>query len=146
MGAEVDRPRAVGGGGWFLIAALAYLAVVFALSHVPGGYFGFKLRLWDKALHFAEYVPLGVMLAAWVLRRPWAPRSRAMAVLVVALAALALGGADELHQWFVPKRSATVGDALADGLGGLVGGVVGTFVLDPRRRRRSATPSESRTT
>jgi VanZ family protein len=34
------------------------------------------------------------------------------------------GASDELHQWFVPGRYATIGDLLADSLGGGVGGFI----------------------
>ena len=137
--------RSRGGGAKFLVLAVVYLAAVFAVSHIPGRLIALPDFLWDKAVHFVEYVPLGFLLAGWAARRPWAPRSRLALVVVVAVAVAVLGAADELHQWFVPNRSATVGDAVADGLGGLLGATIGVLVLDPRRRR-SSIPSESRTT
>jgi VanZ family protein len=141
---EAERPRATG-GGVFLIIALVYLATIFAFSHVPGQRLFLPIPIWDKLVHFLEYVPLGFLIAGWLVRRPWSPRTRLGVVAMVTVIALALGAGDELHQWFVPDRSATVGDAVADGLGGLLGATVGGFVLDPRRRGK-VIPSGSRTT
>jgi VanZ family protein len=144
-----SRDDGQGGGAVFLVVAVVYLAAVFAISHVPGQHFVFPLRIWDKAVHFAEFVPLGFLLTGWIARRRWAPRS-SLALTLVATALVAFfGAADELHQWFVPNRSATIGDAVADGLGGLVGAAIGALSIDPRRRRKPAapaTPSGSRTT
>jgi len=147
MPAPAESATNRGGGGVFLVAALVYLAVVFVLSHIPGQHLTFAFDVWDKAIHFAEFVPLGFLLAGWMARRTWAPRARLPLTLAVAAVVAIFGAADELHQWFVPNRSATVGDALADALGGLVGAGLGALLIDPRRRRRPAlSRSGSRTT
>ena len=138
--------RANGGGTVFLVVALLYLAAVFAVSHVPGRELVLPLRVWDKLVHFLEYVPLGFRIAGGLLRRPWAPQRRLAVIAAVTAATAVLGAGDELHQWFIPDRTATLGDALADGLGGLLGATVGSLLLDPRKRRDSAIRSESRTT
>lgn len=146
MPAETGNGGSRGGGAVYLVLAIGYLAAVFAVSHIPGQHLRFPFELWDKAIHFAEYVPVGFLLVGWLARRHWAPGSR-LAVMGLATAVVAAFGAlDELHQWFVPNRSATFGDALADLLGGLVGAMLGALVFNLRNRRRDPIPSGSRTT
>lgn len=89
----------------------------------------------DKLAHFVIYGVLGLLIARAVIRS--ASRQPA-ALLTVALATAAvgcLGALDEVHQYFVPGRSADVFDGLAD----VVGAVVGSscFALGSRRGRRS---------
>ncbi|MEY8878491.1 MAG: VanZ family protein [Leptothrix sp. (in: b-proteobacteria)] len=64
--------------------------------------------IWDKAVHFSAY---GVIAGLWLvaLRSPWQ-----------AVALTTVGGAlDEIHQLFVPGRSAGLDDLSADFLGAL---------------------------
>jgi VanZ family protein len=73
-----------------------------------------------KLGHFTEYLILGLLLAnALEADGGWRPRH---AILVVTLA-MAYAVTDELHQYFVPGRTAAVGDVLIDGAGALVGQV-----------------------
>jgi VanZ family protein len=137
--------------GWrhgvgYLAAAIGYLAAVFALSHVPGSLLRLDWKIWDKAIHCAEYVPVGFLIGGWLAHRSWAPRTRILLVVTAALAVAALGLFDELHQHFVPGRDATLGDVLADALGGLIGAVVVVLVFSARGRLGAANPSGSRTT
>lgn len=80
----------------------------------------FPLR--DKGVHFVEYAVLGWLCAAassrtWPSASGW--RTAALAILVAAL----WGLSDELHQAFVPGRSAEVADFVADSLGAFAGTV-----------------------
>jgi VanZ family protein len=72
----------------------------------------------DKLVHFALYAVFGLLFArarARVHGARWAsPRGLAGAVGLVAL----LGGADEVHQRWIPGRSADVVDWCADVAGG----------------------------
>lgn len=73
----------------------------------------------DKLAHLGEYAILGALLARALLG---VGRWRAGQALAAALVAGALFGAsDELHQWFVPGRSADVLDFLVDSLGVALG-------------------------
>ena len=99
---------------WALVAAFA--AVIFAASSlerptpsppaIPG---------LDKALHFAVF-----FLFAATLR--WALCGSGIGATTAALLAACLtclyGASDEIHQAFVPGRTATWGDWLADSFGG----------------------------
>ena len=75
----------------------------------------------DKLYHFLEYSILGI-LAGRVIRAYALDSQVLYPVGVVALFCLIYGAGDEFHQWFVPGRQATVGDVLADTVGGWAGG------------------------
>jgi len=68
-------------------------------------------------LHLAEYAILGVLLS-WSLVNSGVTRRL---VLYVFLVGLFYGMTDELHQYFVPERTASLLDLIADGLGSLLG-------------------------
>lgn len=78
------------------------------------------LPLGDKGLHVAEYAGLGFLLAHACLRswpRHHRARTAGLALLLLALWALW----DEVHQSFVPGRTADVLDLMADAAGAVVG-------------------------
>jgi hypothetical protein len=75
----------------------------------------------DKVYHFLEYAVLGI-LAGRVISAHSLEFRVLSPVGAVILFCLIYGAGDEFHQWFVPGRSATVGDVLADTVGGWAGG------------------------
>jgi VanZ family protein len=77
----------------------------------------------DKAIHALEYAILGYLCAQAALRT-WPDRAPLRAALVGVLVALGFGLSDELHQAFVPGRSADALDLLADGAGATLGAVL----------------------
>jgi VanZ family protein len=83
-----------------------------------------------KLGHFTEYLIFGLLVTrALATPHGWRPRH---AVLAVALAA-SYAVTDELHQRFVPGRTAALGDVGIDTLGAVVG-QVGVAVRQLRRR------------
>lgn len=84
----------------------------------------------DKIAHFVAYA----VLAALMLRATRRPRDWATFVLVV-LAVSIFGAVDEWHQSFLPRRSMSFADWVADTLGALVGALAVRSVpfLTPRR-------------
>jgi VanZ family protein len=94
------------------LPALLWLAVIFVATSlpdapappVPGG---------DKAAHAIMY---GVLAALVVYALAGRPRFRAALVLAGAAIA-AVAALDEWHQRFIPGRSASVGDWVADTAG-----------------------------
>lgn len=66
----------------------------------------------DKIVHVALYVPFGLLLARAL--------GRGRAVLAVGVA-VAFGATDELHQAFVPGRTPSLADLLADAVGATLG-------------------------
>lgn len=92
-----------------------------------------KVRLSDKLIHFCEYALLAFLVSrALFLLAPHKGAVRA-ALWAVALAT-AFGITDEAHQFFVPKRDASLGDLLADLAGSLTG--AGLYLLWLQALRR----------
>jgi VanZ family protein len=100
--------------------AFGWSAFIFVLSSIPGRAFP-KARIltYDKVLHALVYSVLGG-LCFLAVRRTW---SLKLGWLIAAATSMAIlyGLTDEFHQLFVPGRSADLHDALADGIGGLIG-------------------------
>lgn len=74
----------------------------------------------DKGVHFLEYAVLG-FLCANAARRSFPKRAPWRTFAVGAFVAAAWGLGDELHQAFVPRRSAELLDWVADALGSMAG-------------------------
>lgn len=103
--------------------------------------FPFELeKLVRKAAHFSEYFSVGFLSYSLVLL--WHGRIRSGRVLVLCQLVLS-AAADELHQYFVPGRYASVKDVLLDSVGGVFGmlAVTGIVILLQKRRVRKAEQS-----
>jgi len=70
---------------------------------------------WDKLAHLLTFAVIGVAAGVACGMRGWR-----MAMCCLA-GALLVGGMDELHQVFLPGRSASWADLAADAAGGLLG-------------------------
>lgn len=110
-------------------AAIAWMAVIFALSSMPGD--AVPAGDYGSYGHFFLYAVLGGL---YVLALP-ADRPAMRAVLLAVVLASAYGITDELHQAFVPGRVPDPVDWLVDTAGALTG--AGTALLVSRRARRS---------
>lgn len=103
------------------LPAATYMLLIWVLSSValpsfPTSSFPFR----DKGIHVCEYGVLGFLLAHACLRTfPTRPALRV--ALVSIMLTMAWGFFDEIHQAFVPGRSADVLDLGADALGAFVG-------------------------
>lgn len=109
------------------LPAVAWAAVIFALSSRPRLLAGPEVPGLDKAAHFGAYAILG-----WLLARA-ADRS-ALPLVVGVLLGLLYGASDEVHQMYVPGRSPDVLDWFADA----AGVAAATFVYTRLRARRAA--------
>lgn len=123
---------------WILLA-IAYMALLFALSSVPDegeGSLGRRILFPSPALQNLLHVPAYALLTwLWfraLRKREWSVRP---AALTGAAVAVVYGALDEFHQYFVPGRFASITDALFNAAGaGVVVGCV--LALDRRRRMR----------
>ena len=77
----------------------------------------------DKGVHFVEYLVLG-LLCAHACLHTWPDRAAPRTIALGAFLAAAWGLSDELHQAFVPGRSADVYDFVADACGASVGALL----------------------
>ncbi|MEL3901393.1 MAG: VanZ family protein [Treponema phagedenis] len=67
----------------------------------------------DKLLHIAAFGTFAFTLSFWFKRESWYKKTVKLAVIVIGITAL-YGLSDEVHQYFVPNRSSSVYDLLAD--------------------------------
>jgi VanZ family protein len=123
---------------WPWIPVVLYLALIFHLSSLSDPLPELTTRVWDKAIHFAEYGTLGGLLlfALHVSGVVW----RRALLLAIAGASL-YGASDELHQAFVPGRSCDLQDWVADTLGGAMGVLLLVGVLRLVGGRASIRPA-----
>jgi VanZ family protein len=82
----------------------------------------------DKLVHFGMYAML-----AWLAVGASAPATTRAALTAFAMVA-AFGVLDEWHQQFIPGRSMSVADLVAD----VVGGGVGVLAFQAAQRRRES--------
>lgn len=105
----------------FKLAPFAYMALIWLLSSNPADAFVDTGMSWDNAfkesLHLIEFGILYVMLALFFLID--GKLSTKTNILCAAIA-IAYGLTDEIHQSFVPARSATVIDFVKDTTGVLI--------------------------
>ena len=120
----------------WLAPALGYAAFIYFLSSLsnPFPFTPTGFLAWDKLHHFVEYVAFGALLAWGLARAGLAISSGGVWAVVLGSA---YGLTDEVHQAFVPNRSADPRDWVADTVGALVGAVVVALIL----RRRGAQAS-----
>jgi VanZ family protein len=111
------------------IPAVAWMAVIFAASSVPGSDVPGRFGYWA---HFLEYAVLGAALSFAL--RATTPLYLAMAVGMAAV----YGVTDELHQLLVPGREADPLDWLVDVAGAATGAAI---VFMAMRRAASRRPS-----
>ncbi|MEH7224979.1 VanZ family protein [Bacillus sp. JJ1566] len=104
-----------------LIAPFLYMIFIFILSSLPSDAIVNTPFSWDRAfkesLHLIEF---GILYGLWVLfflvQGKFTPKTSILAAVL----SIAYGFSDELHQYFVPYRSATVIDLVKDTIGVLV--------------------------
>lgn len=116
------------------LPACLYMGLIWALSSIALPDLPLdSVPLRDKGVHFLEYGALG-MLVAHATLRTWPTRSAARTLPLAVLITFAWGVLDEIHQGFVPGRSAEVLDLVADGLGAVAGAAFRFAVRVARRR------------
>lgn len=95
--------------------ALAYMAAIFYASDGP---VTVPLGVSDKTAHLAAYGGLAVVIF-WAIHEQLRPSARPGGYWLPGLLTVLYGASDELHQWFVPSRNASLGDLAADTAGAL---------------------------
>lgn len=112
-----------------------WVAVILIGTSWPGVSLGPDELSLDKLAHFVAYA----VLAALMLRATLTPRSWRTAALVICCVS-AFGLVDEFHQAFIPRRSMSAADWVADTLGAIIG-VLAVRYLPFLTPRRSPLPS-----
>ena len=118
----------------FWLPVAVYMAAIFlasADSDPP-----MPERVSDKSLHLLAYAGLAVLVCRALLRGLPARVTRGAAFATL-LISIGYAVTDELHQSFVPNRSADMYDLAADGVGaaaGLIGCWAWGIIATPNRR------------
>lgn len=106
---------------WFPV--IIYSGIIYFVSAIPNLKTpGDQLNL-DKLIHFGEYMPLGFLISRALHKTNQGLSLRFLFIVTLILTILHAMG-DEFHQSFVPGRSGDWPDALADSIGGMVGGSI----------------------
>lgn len=116
------------------IPAFLYYVFIFILSSQPRIHLPISFPLIDKILHLILYTGFGICLAFGLARLDG--RGAGHKAGLMAGLGILLGGLDEIHQMFVPGRSADVLDAAVDVLGVIAGWLI-VRILARRAGRRS---------
>ena len=126
----------------FLALAIAWAGLIFYLSSQPGIDAPMLFPGQDKLFHLIVFAILGFfMMRAMKITGTGYRRSQ---VWLVELLVTLYGNSDEFHQYFVPGRSTESLDALADGIGGILGAWAMFYVarLFVRRSRMRSAPTD----
>jgi VanZ family protein len=106
---------------WLWGPVALYMAAIFYVSAQPD--VSIPSGLTDKSSHSIAYAGLGVLMTR-ALAGGLGVRVGVRAACLGALLTAVYGLTDELHQMFVPGRSADLYDVVADGIGGVIGAFV----------------------
>lgn len=120
--------------------ALAWAAILFALSSIPDLSPPIHLSSWDdKWEHLLAYIPFG-----WLLMRSFSSKRRGAqgAYWQTIVTGVLFGISDEIHQYFVPGRVMDWRDALVDAIGIILGGWL--FIVWQRRSAEKISKSMHR--
>jgi VanZ family protein len=101
---------------WF--PPIIYAALIYNFSSESDPLPALTPHLWDKGLHAIEYTGLGFLVfrALHGERVKWP-----LAITLAIVGSSAYAGSDEWHQLFVPARSSSVLDWVADTVGTVIG-------------------------
>ncbi|MEN8190777.1 MAG: VanZ family protein [Thermodesulfobacteriota bacterium] len=116
------------------VPVLAVMAGIFFCSHQPGDSFHLPSPFaLDKIAHFCAYFLLALTII-WCVS-PGDGTKVGRVALISFLSALLFGFSDEFHQSFIPHRSVSLMDIVADGLGGGLAAVLWSLRQDLRDRQ-----------
>ncbi len=116
--------------------ALLWACIIFISSSIPGTSPIFKVLFGhDKIVHTIVYCGLAYLTFRALYHQSRLPSVSRHAVLLSMAFTLFYAATDELHQLFVPRRSADLRDFLADAAGALLSLVLLAILQFTRKRR-----------
>jgi VanZ family protein len=108
-------------GAW--LPPIAWAALIFYLSSLPGSAIPSPFFSADKIFHLGAYAVLGYLVARALA---YYGRTGRVMLMPALLLCLLYGMSDEFHQSFVPDRTPSVLDVAADTIGACIGIVIRT--------------------
>ena len=105
---------------FYWLPVIVYCLVIYIQSDMPSIERIPSFEFSDKVLHFCAYAVLGLLFyrAYQTLRFKDDPR---MLLMISIISATLYGISDEIHQYFVPFRDASIWDVVANTLGAICG-------------------------
>jgi VanZ family protein len=119
---------------FYWLPVLLYCLFIFIQSSLPASEHLPDFDFSDKLLHAGAYAVLGLLLYRAFNAMDKRTTTVKMVILSVVLTAL-YGASDEVHQYFVPSRSAEFLDFAADAIGAILGTVMALVIFTKRRAR-----------
>ena len=117
---------------YYWLPVLVYCLIIFIQSSFPATEHLPEFDLSDKLMHMGAYALLGLLLYRAFNGMRKHPTTKSLVVLSIFLTAL-YGASDEVHQYFVPSRSAEILDFFADAVGGILGVMIAVVIFKNRR-------------
>ena len=114
---------------FYWLPVILYCLLIFIQSSYPASQSLPSIPHMDKLAHAGAYALLGFLLfRAFQATSIW--KSAVPIVILSALASSMFGISDEIHQHFVPSRTADIVDVLADVAGSFLGAVTANVFLN----------------
>ena len=119
---------------FYWLPLIAYCLAIYIQSDLPASEHIPSFEFSDKILHFFAYAVMGVLFyrAYQTLRIKGDPR---LLILLSIASATLYGISDEIHQYYVPFRDASILDAVANMLGAVCGVYLYHRWVDYRRQK-----------
>jgi VanZ family protein len=113
----------------YWLPVILYCVLIFIQSSYPATQSLPRFPHADKLVHAGAYTLLGFLFFR-AFQTTRIHKGVALLVMLSALASSVYGISDELHQYFVPSRTASIADVLADGLGSIIGALAAQIILN----------------
>ena len=119
---------------YYWLPLIGYCLAIYIQSDLPASEHIPSFEFSDKVLHFLAYFVMGILFyrAYQTLRIKGDPR---MLILLSIASASLYGVSDEIHQYYVPFRDASIFDAIANMLGAVCGVYLYHRWVDYRRQK-----------
>jgi VanZ family protein len=122
-----------------LVPLILYCVFIFIQSQLPAPFEMPDVSHFDKLLHLGAYGVMAILFYRTYLAG-WPQAMKRTLVWASAISTALYGLSDEIHQYFVPARSADPLDWLADVVGGVLGAVIYQRLFDATRKIRKFHP------
>ncbi|MCX7944469.1 MAG: VanZ family protein [Deltaproteobacteria bacterium] len=113
---------------YYYVPVILYLLLIYTFSSLSIEIGTIPLLNHDKILHILEYAVLGFLFMRAYLNSVGSS-FKIRGVLTSAFFSFLFGCSDEYHQLYVPNRIVSIGDILADTIGGFIGSIFYIVVL-----------------
>ena len=114
---------------FYWLPVILYCLLIFIQSSYPATQSLPSIPHMDKLAHTGAYALLGFLFFR-VFQTTSIQKNAVLLVIFSALASSLYGISDEIHQYFVPSRTADIMDVLADAAGSVLGAVTGQLFLN----------------